>query len=120
MLFHFRDSYNLLLSKLCELAKTLCPNLGTKGSINYSEVTTEKLVSMIDELVEYMKQDIYLLGGVMKKAQEIYWNLYKVDIEGKITLSSLALSIFRLRYYDEKIIPIHIPSRNEDNFIRHA
>lgn len=75
---------------------------------------------MRDELVEYMKQDIYLLGGVMKKTQEIYWNLYKVDIEGKITLSSLALSIFRLRYYDEKIIPIHIPSRNEDNFIRHA
>jgi hypothetical protein len=120
MLFRFRDSYNLLPSKLSELAKSLCPDLGTKGSINYNEVTPEKLVSMRNELVDYMKQDIYLLGGVMQKAQDIYWNLYKVDIESKITLSSLALSIFRLRYYDASSFPIHIPSRNEDNFIRHA
>jgi hypothetical protein len=43
-------------------------------------------------LLDYMKQDILLLGGVMLKAQEIYWKLYKVDIESKITLPSLAPS----------------------------
>lgn len=120
MLFRFRDSYNLLPSSLSELAKSLCPDLGTKGSIPYDKVTPESLVSMRPILEDYMKQDIYLLGGVMKKAQDIYWNLYKVDIESKITLSSLALSIFRMRYYDASCFPIHIPSRNEDNFIRHA
>lgn len=73
---------------------------------------------MKDELVDYMKQDIYLLGGVMQKAQDIYMKLYNVDIESKITLSSLALSIFRLKYYDASNFPIHIPTRNEDNFIR--
>lgn len=65
-----------------------------------------------------MKQDILLLGGVMLKAQEIYWKLYKVDIESKITLSSLALTIFRMQYYDASNWPIHIPNKNEDSFIR--
>lgn len=67
-----------------------------------------------------MKQDILLLGGVMQKAQEIYWTLYKLDIESKITLSSLALSIFRMKYYDANNWPIHIPNMNEDCFIRRA
>lgn len=34
-----------------------------------------------------MKQDILLLVRVMQKAQEIYWKLYMVGIENKITLS---------------------------------
>jgi len=63
-----------------------------------------------------MKQDIRLLGGVMQKAQEIYWNVYKVDIESKITLPSLALSIFRMKYYDADNWPIHIPNQNEDSY----
>ncbi|KAK8928896.1 hypothetical protein KSP39_PZI017853 [Platanthera zijinensis] len=54
----------------------------------------------------------------MLKAQEIYWNHYKVDIESKITLSSLALSIFHLKYNDSLKWPIHIPNKNEDSFIR--
>lgn len=54
----------------------------------------------------------------MQKAQDLYWNLYKVDIESKMTLSSLALTIFRLQYYDFQSWPIYIPSRNEDTFIR--
>jgi hypothetical protein len=120
MLFRFRDSLNLLPGKLANLAKNLCPGLGTKGSIPYDEVRLSNLASMKNSLIDYMKQDILLLGGVMQKAQEIYWKLYKVDIESKITLSSLALSIFRMRYYDAANWPIHIPNKNEDKFIRHA
>lgn len=75
---------------------------------------------MKKDLLDYMKQDILLLGGVMKKAQEIYWKLYTIDIESKITLSSLALSIYRMKYYDVSNWPIHIPTQNEDNFIRRA
>ena len=56
----------------------------------------------------------------MKKAQSIYWELYRVDIESKITLSSLALTIFRRKYYDSSNWPIHIPSKNEDSFLRRA
>lgn len=70
------------------------------------------------ELLEYMKQDILLLGGVMQKAQDIYWTEYHVDIVTKRTLSSLALTIFRTKYYDPKNWPIYIPNRNQDSFIR--
>jgi len=35
MLFRFRDSLNLLPSSLNSLAKSLCPELGTKGSIDH-------------------------------------------------------------------------------------
>lgn len=113
MLFRFRDSLNLLPGKLSELAKNLCPDLGTKGSIPYDEVKPSNLVSMKNSLLDYMKQDIVLLGGVMQKAQEIFWEYFKVDIESKITLASLALSVFRMKYYDEENWPIHIPSKND-------
>ena len=120
MLFCFRDSLNLLPGKLSALAKSLCPGLGPKGSIPHDEIELSNLVSLKSSLLDYMKQDIRLLGGVMQKAQEIYWKLFNVDIESKITLSSLALSIFRMKYYDVDNWPIHIPNRNEDLFIRRA
>jgi hypothetical protein len=45
-------------------------------------------------------------------------SLYNVDILDKMTLSSLAMSIFRMRYYDSNAFPIHIPNHNEDTLIR--
>lgn len=120
ILFRFRDSLNLLPGKLANLAKNLCPGLGPKGSIPYEEVRLSNLTSNKKCYIDSMKQDILLLGGVMQKAQEIYWKLYKVDIESKITLPSLALSIFRMKYYDVSNWPIHIPNKNEDTFIRRA
>ena len=65
-----------------------------------------------------MKQDIDILGGVMQKAQEIYWISFQVDIVTKLTVSSLALAIFRTKFDDQDNWPIHIPNRNEDTFIR--
>nr|CAD1821794.1 unnamed protein product [Ananas comosus var. bracteatus] len=91
-----------------------------EGLYPYDEVRLSNLTSNQKVYLDYMKQDILLLGGVMQKAQEIYWKLYKVDIESKITLSSLALSIFRMKYYDVSNWPIHIPNKNEDTFIRQA
>ncbi|KAK2995386.1 hypothetical protein RJ640_029018 [Escallonia rubra] len=117
-LFSLRDSYTLLTSSLDTLAKNLCPQLGCKGSIPYDEVGVDNLHLLRDILLDYMKQDILLLGGVMKKAQEIYWGEYHIDLVNKLTLSSLALTIFRTNYYDEKNWPIYIPNRNEDTFIR--
>lgn len=118
--FRFRDSLNLLPGKLDLLAKNGCPILGSKGSIEHSKVGLSNLHLLKDQLLEYMKQDILLLGGVMLKAQEIYWKLYNVDIESELTHSSLALSIFRMKYYDFQTFPIHIPNKNEDTFRRRA
>ena len=78
----------------------------------------DNLASRKRELVEYMKQDIYLLGGIMLQAPNIYWSLYELDITTKITLSSLALTIFRKDYYNEMSTPIAIPHRTAEEFIR--
>nr|GLL21555.1 uncharacterized protein LOC109726069 [Ipomoea trifida] len=103
---------------LASLAERLCPQLGPKGSIQHQEVRLSNLQERGEELLSYMRQDIRLLGGVMLKAQEIYWLNYQIYIEELMTLSSLATRIFRMKYYDEKRFPIHIPNRNEDTFIR--
>lgn len=42
--------------------------LGSKGVIDHGSLTVEDLPERRDESVEYLKQDIYLLGGVMLKA----------------------------------------------------
>lgn len=120
LLLRLRDSLHLLPGSLEGLAKTLCPELGVKGkiSIQYDELKVKDLLTLRDELLNYMMQDILLLGGVMKKAQEIYWKEYNVDIVKKITISSLAFTIFRTHFYNQNEWPIYIPNRNEDTFIR--
>ena len=41
-----------------------------------------------------------------------------MDIVDCITLLALAMTIYRMRYYDENGWHIHIPSRNENTFIQ--
>lgn len=118
LLFRLRDSITLLPSSLSSLAKTLCPELGVKGVIPHEDINEVYLKGHRDQLMEYLKQDIRLLGGIMVKAQDIYWTNYQVDILDCLTLSSLAMRIYRTCYYDSENWPIHLPSRNEDSFIR--
>lgn len=117
-IFSFRDSLHLLPGTLGSLAESLCPGLGTKGSIDHEVVTVENVGKMKDSILEYMEQDIRLLGGVMQNAQRLYWTHYKVDIVSVLTCSAMAIKIFRKVFYDEKKFHIHIPNRNEDTFIR--
>ena len=77
-IFSFRDSLHLLPGKLGSLAESLCPGLGRKGSIDHEDVTVENVGKMKDSVLEYMEQDIRLLGGVMQNAQRLYWTHYKV------------------------------------------
>jgi hypothetical protein len=118
VVLRLQDSLNLLPSSLDTLAKTLCPQLGVKAPSNMTKVEVSNLVTKRAELLEYMKQDIRLLGGVMQKAQDLYFNKFQVDVVDCLTLSALAMRIYRTIYYDPNSFPIHIPSRNEDTFIR--
>lgn len=118
LLLRFRDSCTLLPSSLEALGKTLCPELGSKGSIPHSELEVSNLLGHSEDLINYLRQDILLLGGVMLKAQEINWDKYHIDIEDVMTLSSLSLKIFRQNYFDDEAFHIHLPTRNQDTFIR--
>ncbi|KAD0468651.1 hypothetical protein E3N88_44225 [Mikania micrantha] len=80
MLFRIRDSLNLLPGSLKELAKSLCPSLGTKGTVDHASVSLSNLSLDRGILLDYMKQDILLLGGIMQKAQEIYDQNFHLDI----------------------------------------
>lgn len=114
----FRDSMKWLPGYLRSLGESLCPELGAKGDVDHSTVCMSNLDSRKEELVNYMKQDIYMLGGIMHKAQQIYLKYFYVYITSKITLSSLALAIYRLHFDNDVHTPIAIPHRTADEFIR--
>lgn len=61
-----------------------------------------------------------MTAAILQKAQEIYFKLYYVDITSVMTISSMALRIFRTIYYDEskEETRIYIPDDNQDSFIR--
>lgn len=119
-LLRFRDSLTLLPSPLDKLGKTLCPELGFKGSIPHDDLKVSNLQDYSEDVISYLRQDILLLGGVMLKAQEINWVKYQIDIEDVMTLSSLSLKIFRKHYLDDETFIIHIPTKNQDTFLRRA
>ncbi|KAF6135887.1 hypothetical protein GIB67_006779 [Kingdonia uniflora] len=58
--------------------------------------------------------------GVVYKAQEIYWKKYGIGITSCLTLSSLAMKIYRSRYCNDKEFLIHILNKNEDKFFQTA
>ncbi|KAF6162035.1 hypothetical protein GIB67_002624 [Kingdonia uniflora] len=100
------------------ILKYYTSNGGVKGSIQHDKLRVSMLQNQRDQLLDYMRQDIHLLAGVVMKTQEIYWTEYSIDITSCLTLSSQAMKIFRSRYYNDKEFPIHIPNRNEDEFFR--
>lgn len=69
-----------------------------------------------------MQQDIYLRYHVESAGAE-RWSEYNIDITTKITLPLLALSIYRLNYYDPQKTPIGIPNETTNQIrvpYRHA
>lgn len=57
------------------MGKTLCPQLGAKGTIKDDEM---KVDSKENEFHILGLQQF--LGGIMQKAQEIYWSEYRSRI----------------------------------------
>ncbi|NP_862323.1 hypothetical protein BrnaMpl_p1 (mitochondrion) [Brassica napus] len=118
LLYKYMDSLKVLPGTLNNLGKAICPELGSKGSVNHESVKEDNLKFRKSELIDYMIQDIRLLGGIMCKIQANYFRQFDIGITEVLTISSLALLIYRMKYYDMDVFPIYIPSRNEDNFIR--
>ena len=115
----FMDSYLLLKVKLADLADSFCPELGGKGSFDHQNVTVDKLPSIREDSLTYLKQDILITAAVMQRAKAIIWEEYGIDILKVLTISALALKIFRRVYYkDDDDNRIYIPDDNEAQFIR--
>lgn len=115
----FMDSCLLLKGKLADLAVSFTPELGGKGSLDHDNITVDKLASMRDECISYLQQDILITGAVMQRAKRIIWDEYGIDILQVLTISALALKIFRRVYHTDDVDKrIHIPDDNEEEYIR--
>ena len=123
----FKDSYRIFPVSLPEL----CQVFGVKGKTNQyklayndlnllSQVKLESLTPgetnpLLREFVEYSKQDAKALYDALVKAQEQFMSTHNVDITSILSITSLALKIFRTNYLET---PIPILKTNQDNFIR--
>lgn len=82
----YRDSFHILPNTLDSLGQSFCPELGCKGSIDHSAITVYNLKDNSKEVLNYMRQDIRLLGGVLVKAQAISLKKEKATMEKAITI----------------------------------
>ncbi|KAK8481904.1 hypothetical protein V6N11_014311 [Hibiscus sabdariffa] len=96
MLFRFRDSLNLLPGKLSELAKNLCPDLGTKGSIPYDEVKDLE----VRKTLYYSPRSIFPLFFCSFNALLVDWkcarSLSKLSVDIKFLTAEPALDVEEL------------------------
>lgn len=64
-LFCFRDFMVLFLGLFDLFLCSLCFEFGNKGFIDYERVIFENFSSMREELIDYLKKDVFFFGGVM-------------------------------------------------------
>jgi hypothetical protein len=72
---------------------------------------------ILQEFIEYSKQDAKALYEALKTAQTIYWETFKVDIESVYSTATLSLKIFRTHFQKESI---YILPNNIDAFTRNG
>ena len=118
LMIRILDSCLVLPAKLEDLAVSFCPKLKGKGEIRHKSVNLDNLGENRRAYLSYLDQDILLLGHIVQRAQEIYLEEYNIDIVSVMTISALAMSIFRTTYYDDEMQRICIPNQNADQFIR--
>lgn len=120
LLFRLRCSLLILPLSLEELANQMLAKDDRKYHMDHSAVTLESLNNKDDYILykDYLGQDVYILGQIMRKTQDFFWNNFMVDIVNHLTIASLALKIFRTDYYDDDKHRMYIPNGNADKFIR--
>jgi DNA polymerase type B, organellar and viral len=114
--FIFKDSLRVFpvsLQELCSLFKV-------EGKLHhynplFNKISLFKNKILLNQFIEYARQDSISLLTALIKAQDIYINEHKVDIATIWSTSTLSLKIFR-----QKFLNINIPTLNSklDNIIR--
>ena len=112
----FKDSYRIFPISLNELCKvfTVEGKISTYNT-NYNNLNIFKNKYLLKDFINYSKQESLALYNALLKAQKEFIDLHNVDITSILSISSLALKIFRTNYLE---IDIPILSSNNDNFIR--
>lgn len=114
--FTFKDSMRIFPVSLNDL----CEAFNVQGKISkhkdeWSKFNLFNNEKELNEFIKYGLQDSVALLKALTKAQDIYWNNYKVDICTIWSTATLSLKIFR-----QSFLKTTIPSLNNylDNYIR--
>jgi hypothetical protein len=112
----WKDSLRIFpmsLDKLCEL-------FGVTGKLipydpRFNNISLFNNHNLLILFKQYSLQDSISLYQALTKAQMIYFDLFKIDIESIYSTATLALKIFRTKFLDKNIfiLPQHM-----DSFIR--
>lgn len=100
----------------------LCKTFGVDGKTNkykpeYNKLNLFENSLLLNEWLNYSRQDSIALFKALIKAQSLYFNKYKIDLTSIVSISSLSFKIFRQDFLESSI---PILSRAEDSFIRES
>jgi len=116
--FIFKDSLRIFPISLQELANIF----EVEGKLypynpKFNQISLFEDGNLLNQFIEYSKQDSISLLKALTKAQNIYFEEHKVDLATIWSTSTLSFKIFRLKFLD-----INIPTLNTklDNIIRLA
>ena len=114
--FIFKDSLRIFPVSLQEL----CNLFGVEGKLYsynplFNNISLFENKILLNQFIEYSKQDSISLLMALIKAQNIYIEEHKVDIASIWSTSTLSLKIFRQKFLD---INIPILTKKLDNIIR--
>jgi DNA polymerase elongation subunit (family B) len=112
----FKDSLRLFPVSLQEL----CSLFGVDGKLypynpDFNKISLFENKKLLNQFIEYSKQDSICLLNALIKAQNIYINEYDVDIGSIWSTSTLSFKIFR-----QKFLKVNIPilTNKLDSIIR--
>lgn len=114
----FKDSLRLFPVSLNDLCKVF--NVEGKVqdyNMDWNDITILDSPTDLELLLTYARQDSVILLKALTKAQQEFLSKYGVDIVDVLSLPSLALKIFRLKY-----LKFNIPvlNRINDDYIRRS
>lgn len=105
--FEWKDSLRIFpmsLDKLCRMfaveGKTLIYNN------NFRNINLFDNPILLEEFIQYSKQDSLILYYALTNAQQIYYDKFKIDIESVYSTATLSLKIFRTHFLDKPIFTL--------------
>jgi hypothetical protein len=107
--------FNISLNELCE-------TFNVEGKISkynpeFNDLSLFDKPILLNKFKEYAIQDSISLYNALLKAQYIYFKEYSVDITTILSMSTLALKIFRIKFLEYNIPTL---KNNIDSFIRNG
>lgn len=103
------------LDKLCKMFNVEGKDLSYNIKFRNLDFFNDPI--LLQEFINYSKQDSFILYQALTNAQFIYFNKFKVDLSSVYSTATLSLKIFRTHFLDSIIFTL--PS-NIDLLIRNA